>query len=67
MALVIAYDRLGRASQVPQSWIGHPTLGSGWSLTPPATAPVDSPEPPVQTQKRTPKVSAETPPGGEKE
>lgn len=66
--LVIAYDRLGRASLIPSNWIGHPTLGGGWSLTPPAQSePQTPPESPVETPKRAPKGPAETPHGGEKE
>lgn len=39
MALIDAYDtRTGEARQVPEHWIGHPTLGAGFSLTPPEPA-----------------------------
>lgn len=43
MALIDAYDtRTGQVRQVPEHWIGHPTLGVG--LSPEAPAPA-APEP----------------------
>lgn len=42
MALIDAYTRTGQVRQVPEHWIGHPTLGVGLSLEAPAPA---APEP----------------------
>lgn len=40
MALIDAYDtRTGEARQVPEHWIGHPTLGVGLTTEPPAPQP----------------------------
>ena len=40
MALIDAYDtRTGQVRQVPEHWIGHPTLGVGLSLEAPAPVP----------------------------
>jgi hypothetical protein len=37
MALIDAYDtRTGEVRQVPEHWIGHPTLGATLSTEPPA-------------------------------
>lgn len=56
--LIFAYDAHGRVAQIPSDWIGHPVLGTGWSLTPP--------EQPVE-KSRAVRPSAETPRSGEEE
>lgn len=41
MALIDAYTSTGEVRLVPEHWIGHPTLGVGLSLEPPAPAPAE--------------------------
>lgn len=36
MALIEAWDDDGRAVTIPEHWVGHPTLGAGFTTTRPA-------------------------------
>jgi len=69
MPLIDVYDtRTGRRHVIPDHWIGHPTLGRGYSIDPPSVAPATEPEPaPEAAPKAARAASSKAPVTGDTE
>ena len=52
MALVTMYDRNGNRTQVPEHWLEHPRISSGFTKTPPRKTLADQAPADGDTQKK---------------